>query len=265
MHIDREGHVVVTPREFEEYLQGDFSVLINDVWLAGTPRAFPTYRGWCTFLRYLADGLGVHPRNIVVRGSTKIGFSIAPREENVWVRLRPDSDLDLAIVDPDYYHFFDREFRHYERLSEGRAFRGPEAWKTFGRVKSRAYYTYRYHHFPDLPCVQHHLDVLRAAPVEECCGLARDLNAFIYRDWWTLYGRCRGDLADLSGALTRAEIPHGGDVPRISPLLLAGDPSEAGSLTTAIPRYCDTCGSRFERVKLGWSFACRRCSPDAFR
>jgi hypothetical protein len=269
MHINREGHILITPREFEAYLRGDFNVLINDIWLAGTPRAFPTYANWCRFLRYLADGLGVHPRNIVVRGSTKIGFSIAPHEDSAWMRVRPDSDLDLAIVDPDYYHYFDREFRHYERVSEGRAFRGSEAWKTFGRIKTRAYYTYRYHHFPDLQCVQNHLAVLNAAPVEPCCGLARELNAFIYRDWWALYGRCRLDLTDLSRALSRGEVAHGSHSPRVSPLLLQGNRSTGpGDSTATMNQYCDACGSMFEQLPLGWSYACPSapvCAPRTLR
>src|SRR5438067_992013 len=108
MHFDAEGHVVVTPRQWQEAL-ADPGKLTRDIWLAGTPWAFPTYAACREFLAFLADRFGVHPNNIAVRGSTKIGFSISTKAHKVWVEMRPDSDLDLAIVDPDYYHFFDRE------------------------------------------------------------------------------------------------------------------------------------------------------------
>jgi hypothetical protein len=40
MRFDAEGHVVVTPREWQERLQ-DTATLTRDVWLVGTPWAFP--------------------------------------------------------------------------------------------------------------------------------------------------------------------------------------------------------------------------------
>jgi hypothetical protein len=84
MHIDNQGHIVVTPREFQAALERP-AYLINDIWLPGTPMAFPTYDSYCEFLGFLADRLGVHPRNVIIRGSTKIGFSIAPNKDKVWV------------------------------------------------------------------------------------------------------------------------------------------------------------------------------------
>ncbi|MBI1916469.1 MAG: hypothetical protein HYS12_17305 [Planctomycetes bacterium] len=108
MHFDHEGHVVVTPREWQAGLANP-GWLTRDVWLVGTPWAFPTYAAYREFRAFLADRLGVHPNNIAVRGSTKIGFSISPKADKVWLAMRPESDLDLAIVDPDYYHFFERQ------------------------------------------------------------------------------------------------------------------------------------------------------------
>jgi hypothetical protein len=77
MQFDAEGHVVVTPREWQERLQ-DAGTLTRDVWLVGTPWAFSTYAKFREFVVFLADRLGVHPNNIAVRGSTKVGFSISP-------------------------------------------------------------------------------------------------------------------------------------------------------------------------------------------
>lgn len=224
MHFDAQGHVVTTPREWQVGL-ADPATLVRDIWLTGTPWAFATYTSFREFLAFLADRFGVHPNNIAVRGSTKIGFSISPKHDKVWVAMHSDSDLDLAIVDPDYYHFFDREIRSYERRLGVRLHRGPERVKAVRRSESRKFYTYRYQDLPDIGCVRDHLVNLSEAPVEECCGCPRTLTAFIYRDWWSVHDRCEYDLRDLRKALALPGFPAGEDLPRRSPLLL--EPREA--------------------------------------
>src|SRR5205823_8158522 len=166
----------------------DSATLTRDVWLVGTPWAFPTYANFRKFVTFLADRLGVHANNIAVRGSTKVGFSISPKPDKVWMAMRPDSDLDLAIVDPDYYHFFDREIRTYERRLGSQLFRGAEYPKSVGRRENRKFYVYRHKDMPDIGCVRDHKACLAEAPVEQCCGGRRPLTAFIYRDWWSVHG-----------------------------------------------------------------------------
>jgi len=219
MHFDTEGHVVVTPREWQQAL-ADLGRLTRDIWLVGTPWAFPNYGGFREFLAFLSERLAVHPNNIAVRGSTKIGFSISCKADKAWAAMRPDSDLDLAIVDPDYYHFFDREIRGHERKLGGLLFRGKEFKKAVGRRESRKFYTYRYQDMPDIGCVQDHKAHLSEAPVEQCCGCPRPLTALIYRDWWSVHARCEYDLRDLRRALAAPDFPVAEDNPRKSPLLL---------------------------------------------
>ncbi len=219
MHFDSEGHVVVSPREWQERL-ADPARLVRDVWLVGTPWAFPTYGVFRELMAFLADHFGVHPNNIAVRGSTKIGFSISTKPDKVWGAMRPDSDLDLAIVDPDYYHFFDREIRNYERRLGGRLYRGSAGVKAVRRRESRKFYTYRDQDMPDIGCVRDHKAHLSEAPIEQCCGSPRPLTAFIYRDWWSVHARCEYDLRDLRRALTTPGFPAGEDKPRRSSLLL---------------------------------------------
>src|SRR5271156_2432236 len=143
MQIDDEGHILTSPRDVCERLNQP-GRLINDVFIPGTPVAFPTYARYCDFLAHCADGFGVHSRNLLVRGSTKLGFSISPDADSAWVEMRPESDLDLAIIDPDYYHFLDREIRMWERNPENEAFSGPQFSKSIARQKQRGFYTYRY-------------------------------------------------------------------------------------------------------------------------
>jgi hypothetical protein len=259
VHFDAEGHVVVTPHEWQEGLT-DPGRLTRDVWLAGTPWAFPTYAGYREFLSFLAERLSVHPNNIAVRGGTKVGFSIAPKPDKVWAAMRPDSDLDLAIVDPDYYHFFDREIRGYERRLGGRLFRGAEGVKAVGRRESRKFYVYRYQDLPDIGCVREHKTVLAEAPVEGCCGGPRPLTAFIYRDWWSVHGRCEYDLRDLRRALSSPGFPGGGAAPRPSPLLLASAEAGRGADTGDVTgRRCNRCGGELRPAPGGQRFFCPLC------
>jgi hypothetical protein len=255
MHFDTEGHVVVTPRQWQKGLT-DPGRLTRDVWLPGTPWAFPTYTAFRTFLAFLADRLAVHPNSIAIRGSTKVGFSISPKAAKVWGAMRPDSDLDLAIVDPDYYHFFDREIRSHERRLGAKLFQGTESRKAVGRRESRKFYTYRYPDLPDIGCVQDHQAVLAEAPVEQCCGSRRSLTAFIYRDWWSVHARCEYDLRDLRRALATPGFPAGGDTPRQSPLLLVATDA---AVADAAGRRCDKCGGELQSAPGGERFFCPRC------
>jgi hypothetical protein len=81
MHMDAQGHIVIRPMELLEIGVSDPARLVNDRLIPGTPHAFPTYEGYCEFLRAVGNFLGVNPRSIVMRGSSKVGFSIAPRPE----------------------------------------------------------------------------------------------------------------------------------------------------------------------------------------
>jgi hypothetical protein len=215
MEIDAEGHLLTTPREVCEGLASP-ARLINDVLIPGTPVAFETYSRYCEFLAFCADALGVHPRSILVRGSAKLGFSVSADAKRAWVEMRPDSDLDLAIIDPDYYHYLDREIRMYERNPDNEAFRGKQFSKSIARQKQRGFYTYRYFDLPEIGCVTEHIARLKALPVEDCCGLPRPIDAFIFRDWWSLYSRWESDLRVLRKAL-RQGLELGGDAPRASP------------------------------------------------
>jgi hypothetical protein len=220
MRINDEGHILVTPREFQERAFENRWKLINQVLLQGTPVAFPTHESYCEFLEYFADCMRVHPRNIVIKGSGKLGFSIAPRPEKVWMECGPDSDLDLAIVDPYYFQMIDEEVRHWERNPEnrGRIFQNPRFHREYqNRVQQKGrYYCFRYFDLPAIPFVEQHNAHLGAAPVESCCGTALPLTAFVYKDWWGICSRYEFDLYQLCRDLQRDSdpLPAGGETPR---------------------------------------------------
>lgn len=212
MRLDSQGHVHVSPREICEGLDQS-ARLINRALIPGTPLAFTTYELYCDFLDACADAFSVHPRNILVRGSAKTGFSLSPDPSAAWVAMHPGSDLDLAIVDPDYYHYLDREIRIWERKTLNQDFKGAKFKKSVSRRKHRGFYTYRYFDLPSIACVRDHNARVKSLPVEACCGVPRSVDAFIFRDWWSLYSRWEFDLQALKRSLARG-LERGGDTPR---------------------------------------------------
>lgn len=211
MQFDLEGHLIVSPKDVCRGLASP-QRLINDILIPGTPASFPTYNRYREFLNACADSFGVHPQNFQLRGSTKLGFSIAPKEDSAWHVMRADSDIDLAIIDPDYYHYLDAEIRKWERNPANRAFVGPAFNKSIARQRQRQFYTYRYFDLPSIGCVQEHNQRIKGLPVEKCCGEPRPIDAFVFRDWWSLSARWESDLRDLKKSLASG-LPQGGDQP----------------------------------------------------
>ncbi|MCX7050058.1 MAG: hypothetical protein NTX50_31815, partial [Candidatus Sumerlaeota bacterium] len=112
--FDPEGHLNLSAAELFAMAENTPRRLVNDYLLAGTPRAFQTYDLYCEFRTALAKLLQIHPRTMVIRGSTLLGFSITPRMEKVWRPISAESDIDLAIADSDYFARLDTEIRQWE-------------------------------------------------------------------------------------------------------------------------------------------------------
>lgn len=127
MNFDHEGHIIVSPIEIQTMADADSAKLINSVLIPGTPRAIPTHEQHHDLLRYISEKIGIHPNYLFFRGSTKIGFSIAPKKAKVWMEFGPLSDLDLAIVDPHFFQMVDSEVRRMgmEWGESGTDFSGP--------------------------------------------------------------------------------------------------------------------------------------------
>ena len=220
MRFDEEGHVLISPREIHEGVLGEPGVLINRALLPGTPLAIPTHEQHCRLLDYFATQLGVHPRNFFFKGSTKIGYSIAPKPDKLWIRYGPASDLDLAIVDSHFFQLIDGQVRQWERHPDNRRrmFQNPRLSKALGsRVRQKGQFEcFRHFDLPPVPLLVELNRCLESSPILECCGIARPISAFLFRDWWGVYQRYDHDLHQLWRGLNdhRDPLPSGQDDPR---------------------------------------------------
>ena len=64
----------------------------------------------------VADHFGLHPNEVLVVGSTKLGFSVAPDKQ--YRLFRDTSDIDIALVSSTLFNEFWKEVFRYEQ--EGR-------------------------------------------------------------------------------------------------------------------------------------------------
>lgn len=182
MRFNEQGHALGTPLEVERWLLQSRRLLINGMLIPAIPSIFSERREYDRFVEWLSDQLKVHPRNFVIRGSTLLGFSLEPTPEKVWRACTPESDIDLAIIDPDYYHVIDREVRYFETRPLGDVeTAGETAAKRKNRRHGRKFYCYKYFDLPDLPAVQFQNNVLRTMP-DYLIDRPRTIEAFVFRD-----------------------------------------------------------------------------------
>jgi hypothetical protein len=86
MRFDEHGHVIWTPSSLYDLAKRAPVQLVNGYLMTGTPAAFADYDTYCDFLEAVSERIGVHPRNLYLRGSCQIGFSIAPKQ-TVWTAM----------------------------------------------------------------------------------------------------------------------------------------------------------------------------------
>ena len=208
MKFDEHGHVVCSPHDVYGVAKADSLKLINRYLMNGTPRAFEEYGAYCDFLEALAERTGVHPRNLYLRGSCQIGFSIAPTPK-VWTAMRGDpdpSDLDLVIVDEAYFTRFEREIRWWEDRNPSELLQGRVSQAFVLRQQDRQFNCARDKALPQTICV-HHQDTMKRVAAIKHCGLHRKLSAFIYPDWLSARRRYEHDISRLVEGVERNEFP----------------------------------------------------------
>lgn len=207
MRFDEQGHLCLSPQEFEEKLS-DRRLLINCGLIPEVPKVFEERDAYDRFLEWVSDALRIHPRNFVVRGSGLLGYSVAPERRKLWREMSPRSDIDLAIVDGDYYHLVDREVRYLE-FREGLEASDNQRKR---RRRTRGAYYYRYMNLPGAPAVDAQRKVLSTPP----SYIHRSVDAFVFRDWWSLFDKWDRELRDLTKLIQNDESLHGGSESRSS-------------------------------------------------
>ena len=205
--FDAQGHVPLSPRDLYERAVASPVRLINDVRSAGTRAAFPTYESYCDFLHAVTERLGVHPKNMFLRGSARVGYSIAPRIDKLWKAMSDTSDLDLCIVDAPYFHQLDDEVQRWEATNRADRFESAEFHDYVGRQRDRAFDCCRDYLIPRVICVHHH-DTMDQVPVAQFCGRNRSLSAFVFRNWWSVRRRYESDLGQLVKGVRTGRLPE---------------------------------------------------------
>ncbi len=211
--FDEEGHIVWKPRELYQMALENPLRLVNDYLMGGsTPKAFDEYERYCDFVEAVAERIGVHPRNLYLRGSCQIGYSIAPRAEKVWTAMSDESDLDLVIVDRLYFERFEKEIRRWEERNPVHALQGRESSAFLDRQRDRQFYCCRDKGLPSVVCV-HHRDAMAKVANLQHCGRRRNVSAFMYPDWLSARKRYESDISLLRKGIERGELTPPEDTP----------------------------------------------------
>jgi hypothetical protein len=211
-----QGHLDVPPAKFLELADASPRTFVNDYLLVGTPFVFKTYRAYCDFRRTLAEKLQIHPCAILVRGSARLGYSTAPRLDKAWRKLKPDSDIDVAIADVDYFTHLDSQIRQWESRQRLPHPKSPSFVPYGKRQQYRNFNCVADDWLPPNTCVPHR-DTMDSFDTTPYCGSKRDISAFIFRDWWSLRNRCEFDLAELCKAVKDGTVPPPDEEPAATP------------------------------------------------
>ncbi len=232
MYFDNQGHIIVSPREIHELAMSDPKTLINSILLQGTPMAIQSHKKHYELLHYFAAKFNLHPNCLFFKGSTKIGFSIAPDSRKLWMEYGPESDLDLAIVDPILFERVDDQIGHWERepKNRGELFKNHRLLKSHrNRIYQKGKYgCFRFFDLPDIDCMKELSECLNKAPILECCEVDRPISAFIFKNWWGVYERYDYDLHCLCKGFAKITdpLPVGEDKPRPHVELVDGNYDE---------------------------------------
>ncbi len=71
----------------------------------GNPHVFTSNLGYYYEIKEkIAEWLNIHPHNVIMVGSAKLGFSIAPKK--IWKPFNDDSDIDIVIVSENAFTSF---------------------------------------------------------------------------------------------------------------------------------------------------------------
>lgn len=107
----------------EEILQKEIKEIYQEYLLSNRVWYFETFQQveshfvkYDEFKRFISSSLEIHPTNISIVGSGKIGFSTSPNK--MFKHFNSESDLDIVLVDSNKFNYYWNEYlNHYkERL-----------------------------------------------------------------------------------------------------------------------------------------------------
>ena len=215
--FDPEGHLCLDPERLFEHAKLDPRATVNNYLLVGTLWVFATYAKYRAFLRDVATRLHIPPQSIAMRGSSHLGFSIAPRPDKAWQKRRKDSDIDIAIVDVAYFERLDTEVRAWEGRNLKPNLRNREDVKRYARRQQlRASNCIDDDTLPRNTCVPHR-DAMADIDTTPHCGARQDVSAFVFRDWWSLRNRYEDDLKELCEKVTSGIVLPPQPIERTAP------------------------------------------------
>lgn len=201
-----QGHLDIQPKDFLKMAQEAPRKLVNNYLLAGTPHLFATYDEYCAFRGDLASKLRIHPCTILVRGSARFGYRTSPRADKVWTPITPDSDIDVAIADVDYFNHLDAEVREWEARQRMPHPAHPSFRPYAQRQQYRSFNCVADSWLPPNTCVSHG-DTMSEFDTMAYCGRKRKVSAFVFRDWWSLRNRFEFDIAELCSRVNAGALP----------------------------------------------------------
>jgi hypothetical protein len=234
MNFDQHGRLLCTPPEIYELAVRNPDRLLHGYLLVSTPFVFADYSRYCDFLEAVSDRTGVHAKNLYVRGSAHIGFSIAPDNAKLWMAVRRKSDLDLVIVDADYFQRCEEELRRWEVRNPVKSAQGKAAKAAAYRALDRRFNCVRDTSFPNVVCVHHRKMMAKIAAMAHC-GHERDVSAFLFPDWHSAQERYEFDLRELQRGVTEGWLtpPPEQPIPRDDPNPAPAEPFDAGQAVAA--------------------------------
>lgn len=137
------------------------------------------------------------------------------------------SDLDLVIVDADYFHRCEEELCRWEARNPVTNLQ-QQATAAARRAQDRRLNCLRDNNFPLVVCV-HHRNAMEKVAALEHCGHKRDVSAFIYPDWHSAQQRYEYDLSQLCAGVQKGSLPPPPEQP------LPRDPAGQAALPAAAP------------------------------
>ncbi len=213
--FDAQGHIQISAVDFLQAAKANVQQAVEELTLSGTPHAFATFSEYRKFLDAVGKGLGVHPRTIVVRGSAHFGFSTSPQAHKVWrpfrvkgSRAERPSDIDVAIVDVEYFHRMDNEVQDWESRQRRPKMNEPGANHWLRREQLRRHNIWADDDaLPPSTCIPHVNAIANLNTTAFCGGVRRKVSAYVYRNWWSLQDKCMFDLGHLIKLASSQALP----------------------------------------------------------